>query len=196
MVRRLLRRLVRSFAKDCNPLRRPVDRLESSILASLVVAFFVAGPLLCIGVGLLVHQSGVRTEQSEQHSYGHVKATLLEDGVRGQSAQDGTWDYSWVKAKWTYNGMAHTERIPVPLNAVKNSTVTIWVTPSGQQTTPPLSNGDIRMRTMLAVVSAAVGLAVLLAVAAVIVRVTCDRKRIAGWQRDWDATGPQWTSRR
>ena len=46
MLRQLWQRLSRS--PEDSPLQRRVDRIESAILACLVVVFLVAAPLLCI----------------------------------------------------------------------------------------------------------------------------------------------------
>ena len=46
MKQQRLQRLRRIIAGDDNPLRRYVDKLESAVVVSLVIAFLVAAPLL------------------------------------------------------------------------------------------------------------------------------------------------------
>jgi hypothetical protein len=51
-------------------------------------------------------------------------------------------------------------------------------------------------RTQFLAGAAVSGLAVLLAVAGWLARPSLDRRRLAGWDADWLATGPRWSPRR
>jgi len=192
----LLQRLARIVGGDANPLRRPVDRIESAIITGLVVAFVVAAPLLGLFAGRVAHASSVR-EQRAERSWREVPAVLNQSAADGMVGADGEWDTSWVRAHWRYpGGPERTGLIAVALNSRKGQRVQVWVTPAGQLTHPRLSSADLSDRAALAAVSVTAGLLVVLAVLGSIVRVAADRCRMTAWAREWEATGPRWSSLR
>lgn len=196
MQRQRLQRLARMIAGDDNPLRRHVDKLESAVITSVVVAFLLVGPLLCIYVGVLAHASSVR-EQRTENGWTQQQAVLEQSAAAGMIDQNGEWDTSWVQARWpSPSGGTRTGIIAVPLNARAGQRTPVWVTATGQLTHAPLTSADIGERTMLAVSGAAVGFAALLVAVALTLHVMTNRLRMAAWARDWEATGPRWSSLR
>jgi len=89
-----------------------------------------------------------------------------------------------------------TGLVYVPGGAAAGSTVQVWVTPSGQQSDPPLQRTQITDRTQLAESLAVVGLAVMLVIVGGLTRRALNARRLAGWDADWLATGPRWSPRR
>lgn len=65
----------------------------------------------------------------------------------------------------------------------------VWLTQGGQPTHAPLSAADVHARVLCAIGLAIIGWFAVLQVAAVLVRVMVDRRRMAGWQREWAAFG-------
>jgi hypothetical protein len=192
----LRQRLVRNVSADGNPLRRPVDRLESAIMLGLVVAFLIAAPLVAIFAG---HEIGVAAtrEKTEQDTWRPVVATLKQPASAGLLELDGNWETSWVQVGWKLPGRPPgTGLIAVALNAKRGQHVRVWVTPAGKLTHPPLSSADVADRVLTAAALAPVALGVLLLIAGDVVRVVANRRRMADWTRAWEAAGPKWTSLR
>ncbi len=105
---RLLRRLCRMLAGDDNPLRRDVDKLESAVITGLIVAFFIAAPLLAFFAAGVVGVAGTREMRAEQQ-WKPVPAVLKQSAAQGSIGLDGNWDTAWVKAQWTMPGGAAEE---------------------------------------------------------------------------------------
>lgn len=179
-----------------NPLRRRIDDVETRIMTGLVVLFLVAAPLLSILTGRLADAAGIREQQAEQ-AWHPVKAVLEQSAADGMIGQDGAWGASWVDVRWTVpDGKARTGLIAVPLTAKAGQRVTVWVTGSGELTHPPLNRGEVLDGMANAIMATVAGLAALLALVAAAARSAINRRRMAGWARAWEITGPQWTSLR
>jgi hypothetical protein len=193
---RLLRRLCRMLAGDDNPLRRDLDKLESAVITGLIVAFFIAAPLLAIFAAGVVGVAGTREMRAEQQ-WKPVPAVLKQSSAQGSIGLDGNWDTAWVKAQWTMPGGAQKMgQVAVALNARAGQRVTVWVTRAGLLTHEPLTKAEVAERTVMAAVACPAGLAVLLTIAIGVTRVVAYRRRMACWAREWEATGPRWSSLR
>jgi hypothetical protein len=189
-------RLLRNAAGDGNPLRRPIDRIESAVMLGLFAAFLIAAPLVAIFAAHEIGAAAAR-EQAAQDSWRSVSATLRQPASAGLLELDGNWETSWVQVGWKLPGRPPGEGlVAVALNAKKGQHVTVWVTPAGKLTHPPLSSADVADRVLAAAALAPVALAVLLLIAGDAVRVVANRRRMADWTRAWEAAGPKWTSLR
>jgi hypothetical protein len=196
MKQQRLRRLGRIMAGDDNPLRRPVDKLECAVMTCLIVAFFVAAPLLAVFAAQVAGTAGTREMQAEA-SWKLVPAVLTQGAAAGAIGMDGDWSTAWVKAQWTAPDGAHKAGlVAVALNARAGQRVTVWVTPGGQLTHEPLTRNEVAERTVMAALAAPAGLALLLTIAIGVTRVMANRRRMACWAREWEATGPRWSSLR
>jgi hypothetical protein len=191
----LWQRLVRIVVRNDNPLRRHVDRIESAVVAGLVIAFLVAAPLLSIVAVQVTGAAAVR-EQRAESGWMPRTAVLQQSASAGLVAADGAFD-SWVTASWKMpGGKQRSGLVAVDLNARKGQRMTVWVTPAGQLTHPKLTRAEVLQWEATAAIVAPVGLAMLLAVAGGVVRVAANRRRMAGWTRAWAAAGPRWSSLR
>src|SRR5579859_7416602 len=65
--------IARRLRLDRNPLRRPVDRLQTAIMAGLLAAFLAGAPLAAAAASGWVHAAGLR-EQHAQRSWRQVPA--------------------------------------------------------------------------------------------------------------------------
>ena len=194
MLRQLWQRLTQS-PKD-NPLQRHVDRVESAILACLVVAFFVATPLLCIVAVRVTGAAAVRELRAES-GWRPVPAVLQQSAAAGQIGESGELDASWVSARWRApDGAWRHGLVAVELNARAGQRMTVWVTPAGQLMHPPLTRAEFLEWEATGAMLAPIALAALLVVAGSVVRVLANRRRMAGWTTAWAATGPRWSSLR
>jgi hypothetical protein len=189
-----LQRLHRIVIGDDNPLRRYVDKLESAIAVSLVIAFLVAAPLLAIVSVRAVGAAGVR-EQGAESKWRPVGAVLTQSAGAGLVGLDGEWDTSWVTAKWTApDGARRSGIIPVQLNAKAGQRMTVWVTSAGELTPPKLTNAALVDREITVAIAVLAGLALLLSMTAWAIRILANRRRIADWTKAWEAIGPRWSS--
>lgn len=188
-------RTARCLGWDGNPLRRGVDRAESLAMTVLVSVLVVAGPVLAISVGRTADAAAVRQQQAEAGWY-QAKAVLLE-GADQAMATSGEWDVAWVQAKWTLrDGTVRTGEVAVSLNARAHQHITVWLTPAGHLTRPPMTQTDVRDQVMFAILLTVTGWAVALVIGVLAVRALANRRRMAGWQREWDVSGPLWSRQR
>jgi hypothetical protein len=193
-----LRHLLANRTRGCahNPLRRPIDDVETAIMTGLVLLFLVAAPLLCVFTGRLADAAGVR-EQRTEAGWRPVTAVLEQGAAQGLAGQDAAWGAAWVDARWQApDGQLRQGTIAVELTAKAGQKVTIWVTRSGDVTHPPLSHGEVLDGIANAAMATAAGVAAFLALVAAVIRAAVNRRRMAEWARDWDVVGPRWTSLR
>jgi hypothetical protein len=189
---------VRRWRLDRNPLRRRSDRTETVLLGVLLAVFLAGAPFAAHAAGGWTYASSAREAQAQQATLHHVPATMLQTVpnespsvyANGGALPDGT-------ARWRApDGKVRTGLVYVPGGAAAGSTVQVWVTPSGQQSDPPLQRTQITDRTQLAESLAVVGLAVMLVIVGGLTRRALNARRLAGWDADWLATGPRWSPRR
>jgi hypothetical protein len=88
-----------------------------------------------------------------------------------------------------------TGLVPVIEGMVVGARVSVWATQDGQLTGPPVGNSQVIARTVVGAVSGVTAVAVALALAGLLVRLSLNRRRMAGWEADWRAVGPRWTTR-
>ncbi len=196
MEQQRLQRLRRIVAGDDNPLRRYVDKLETAVIAGLVIAFLVAGPLLAVAAARTTGAAGLRDMRAES-TWAQRTAVLTQSAGAGLVGLDGEWDTSWVKAKWTAPDGAHRRGlVAVGLNARAGQRLTLWMTSAGELTPPRLTRGAVVERQIIAAIMWPAGLAIVLSITACAVRVLANRRRMADWARAWEAIGPRWSSLR
>jgi len=184
----------RRLGWDRNPLRRPVDRAEALIMTLLLAVLVIAGPLLAVAAGRAADAASLRAERAERGWY-QAPATLLQSADQAV-VTSGEMDVAWVRAVWSSReGRRMTGTVAAPLNARAGQRVEIWLTPAGQEAYPRVNSATIRGRVAIAAGFAVVGWCAVVGLVAVTVRALADRKRMAGWQRDWDSAGPRWSHR-
>jgi hypothetical protein len=177
---------VRGLWPDHNPLRRRLDRIEAAVVSGLVVAFLAGAPLAALIAQPMARHAASSAARAEQ-PWRQVPAVLLD--TAGQSA-DAT-----VRATWTApDGTRHRGTIIAPPGARAGSRVTVWVDASGQLThRPPLQASQVRGQAALAAVLAPTALGIFLLCVGLLVHSELGRRRLAAWDADWRATGPQWS---
>lgn len=186
--------LRRRLGCDHNPLRRRTDRLAALLLPAVVAAFLLLAPLAAVLAGQ-VAQHGNTTAQQAQQSWHPVPAVLLA-GAPGPLFRDGgsnSWTV-WAPARWTAAGHMHSGLVPATSGTRSGTTITIWLDRAGVPRLP-LSSGAARYRIVTTIAIAVTALALLLAVAAMVIRSELDHRRLASWETAWLSVGPQWSSR-
>jgi uncharacterized membrane protein len=182
-----------TWRRDDNPLRRAVDRAERTALTIAIAAFVTVWVLVAVFAGNAAYAAGLRQQQSE-HGWHLVRATLTESAA--QSAESSPEWAAWTPATWRLpGGQQHRGLVATELNAQAGQQVGIWINAAGQVTRAPLTSADIEDQMAFAVLSVTMVLGVLLSVTVISVRLLFDRRRMAGWQRAWDAVGPLWSRR-
>lgn len=185
-------RAARFLGWDGNPLRRGIDRAESLAMTVLIGVLVIAGPVLAVSVARVADAAALRQQRAEAGWY-QARATL-EQGADESMSDGSDWDVAWVKARWTLrDGRVEQGLVPAALDARAGQLVSIWLTRAGHLTHARLSESDIRDQVTFAVLLTVTGWAVALALGAVAVRVLANRRRMAGWQREWDVSGPLWS---
>lgn len=188
---RIMRWPARALGRDHSPLLRRPDRIEAAILTGLVAIFLIAGPLLAVAAGRLADARDLR-EQHAERSWRQVPAT-----VTGVSGASGNWADVALKVGWTApDGQRRTGTVPLVSAAPAGQRLRIWVDAAGRQVLPPITGLRIARDAAAAAIVACMALAAVLSMAGAFVRVAVNRRRIAGWERSWNAVGPQWSRQR
>jgi uncharacterized membrane protein YhaH (DUF805 family) len=182
---------VRGQRPDRNPLRRSSDRVETAVLALLVIVFLVAAPFAALASGSWALARAHQAQLAERASLYQVPAVVLKlDAPSGAAYGD-----PGAQARWTaHDGKVITSEIPVPLGTAVGSTQWLWTTRDGQVTDPPLQDSQVTGQAYVAEGFAVVILAVLLSITGLLARRTLDRRRMAAWDTEWRAIGPHWTT--
>lgn len=191
---------VRARRFDRNPLRRASDRVETAVLAVLVVAFLAAAPFTAMAAGAWMHAVSHGAQVAQEAARRDVPARVLE--VASQTPGSGGYyayaaSASLARARWTApDGKVITGEMPVPAGTAAGATVRVWVTSDGQLTDQPLQDSQVTDSVVTAEILAVTGLGVLLLMTGVLARRALDRHRLAAWDAEWRATGPRGTTRK
>jgi hypothetical protein len=71
----------------------------------------------------------------------------------------------------------------------------IWVDHSGRLAGAPLTRSQVTGLAWLAAVLGLIAFGIVVLFAGAIARQVLDQRRLAAWEAEWRAAGPQWTSR-
>lgn len=176
---------------DGNSLRRRTDRIAAFATVGLLVVFLVAAPIGAILAGHWAYRWSM-SQQQDQRSWRQVTAVLLQKAP----VEPGSFDASgsWTLARWTPPGEHPRDGvIPVPAGTPVGSRVRIWLDRSGRWAGPPIGAQMVAVRVATAVTATVIMVATVLAAVASVGQWLLDRRRLAGWEADWNAVGPQWT---
>ena len=190
---RRVSRLVRWLAGR-NTLRRPVDRIEGTVLVVLTVAFLVA-----VAVASVL---GVRTYQSQRAASVGVRpvvAVLSQPGPLsyGSMAQLGEAEARWRDPGGSeQSGVLTTATAPGILGAAAGARIPVWLDRSGKPVAPPGGQVAMIVNALAPGTTVAGGAGMALLVCYGLCRLVLDRRRLAAWESAWSLTGPRWTTRR
>jgi hypothetical protein len=171
---------------DRNPLRRRCDRVEAAIVAGLVAAFVLGGPLAALAAGRWAYDTALRTERAGEAARHQVAGVLLT------TAQQ--WSPATAQARWTApDGARRTGWVPAPAGAPADASVRVWVNAFGRPAEPPLRHSQVEGQAVMAAVVAVFAVAMLLSGAGLFARQVADRRRLVAWDTQWRETGPKWS---
>ena len=181
-------RVVRGLWPDRNPLRRAVDRVQGVVVCALAVAFLAGAPLAAVAA----FDYGAHVVHVQQASWHQVPAVLLATahtvGYTGYQPN--------VRARWAApDGARRTGMVPAPPGTRAGSTVRVWTDAAGRPADPALQLLQVKGQTALAAILAPVLLGQVLLAAGLLAHYLLGRRRLAAWEAEWRAIGPQWSRR-
>jgi hypothetical protein len=92
--------------------------------------------------------------------------------------------------------MRRTGLVPAPPGERSGSTVRVWVDTAGRLTGPPLQPLQVRGQAVVTAILAPIVLGLVLLCTGQLAHYLLGRRRLAAWDAEWRATGPQWTRQR
>jgi hypothetical protein len=173
---------------DADPMRRPVDRLESGVLVALLVVFAFAGPATGILTARLTYADAAPQAAQERATRVRATATVLEDARSRAADSQNMWPANLVrvKARWTAaDGAEHRGSVTVGPETTAGTQVRVWIDDRGELTIRPRSVGQV---LAFAGWSGAIGVCLLGLVflgAGRLARFGFDRRRLELWEREW-----------
>lgn len=187
-------RFVRGRRFDRNPLRRPSDRIETAVLAVLMIAFLVGAPFAAMATGAWIHGMAERAQLAQQESRFQVQAVVLTVTAQPPVGEAAVSDLA--QARWQApDGREVTGEVPAPAGTRVGQTLPVWTDQTGVLTTAPLVNSQVSDQTVLAEVLGVIALAGVLTLAGEVAFWALNRRRMADWDADWHTTEPRWTTR-
>jgi hypothetical protein len=193
---RWLGRLVRGLRPDRNPLRRTSDRVETYLLAGLLVAALAGGPFAVQAASHAAYAGALRAEQAQLAALHQVRAVITGAAGNDNSAYTLSTEVP-VRAAWTTPaGEQRTADILVLAGTPKGAAVTIWTDAQGNLTNSPLQPSQVAGQGDVAALGAIVAVFALYLCATGIVRYVMYRRRMAAWDADWAVTAPTWNRQR
>jgi len=188
-------RLLRGLRPDRNPLRRGSDRAETVVLAALLAAFLAGAPFVAGAAGHWASMSATRAAQAQRASLTQVTATIVRKAPVWSGYGSGTGVFT--QARWRApDGRTMSGEVYATAGDLAGGTVRIWVDRDGRLARSPLTPDQVTGRIQFLAGAAVSGLATLLGVVGWLAHRSLNRRRLAGWDADWLATGPRWSPRR
>jgi hypothetical protein len=185
-------RVSRSLGWRRTVLHRRSDLAEGYIVTGLLAVFLLLAPLAGVLAGRWADHAGLR-DQRQQHGWRQVTATLLAPAP-GEISAEG---WSVAPARWTApDGAARSGMVPALSGTQAGGHARIWVTAAGWTSGQPLSRSQVQVRTAAAAGLAVIALTLALGLLAAVAHILLHRRRLAGWDTAWAATGPRWSQRR
>ena len=187
---------MRGLRPDRNPLRRTSDRVESYLLAGLLVAALAGAPFAAQAASHAAYAGALRAEQAQLAARHQVQAVLTQPAGTSNSTYTLSTEVP-VQAAWTSPaGERRTADILALAGTPKGTAVTIWTDAQGNLSTPPLQPSQVAGQSDVAGLGAIVAVVALYLCATGIVRYVMYRRRMAAWDADWVVTAPAWNRQR
>jgi hypothetical protein len=171
-----------------NKLRRPSDRIEGVVLALLAAAFLaVVAAAPVIGVGNYQWQRATAARL-------HPAVAVLSRNGPGDSGVAGG---AQAAARWRApdgqqrSGLLTTVTAPAIWDADAGTRVRVWLTSSGEPTTPPPSPAALMVSAVVITVTMACVAGGALFLCYWPCRLVLDRRRLAAWESAWTLTAPR-----
>ena len=190
---RRMSRLVRWLAGR-NTLRRPVDRIEGTVLVVLTAAFLVAMAVASV--------LGVHTYQAQRAASAGMRPVVGVLSQAGPLSYGSMAQLGEAEARWRdpggreQSGVLTTATAPDILGAAAGARIPVWLDRSGQPVAPPGGQVAMIVNALAPSIGVAGGAGMTLLLCYGLCRLVLDRRRLAAWESAWSLTGPRWTTRR
>jgi len=164
-----------------NPLVRLTDRLEAAALLLIVTMALLAAPIAG-AVGTATYDSLAHRYAVDRASRDRIVAKVTGDSDLAPVAYEEPF---LTPIRWEYRGSEHTGEIRTYRMAA-GDTLNIWVDPSGERTTQPLTDQNAASEAVVTGFGlwfSGVGIAV---AAWLMFRLRLNRLRYAAWDRELD----------
>lgn len=178
-----------------NPLARPSDRLEGTLIVLGLLLAVLAFPCAA-AVGSVVSAQQQEKSTQELQNRTSARAVLLENGPSMALAGRGgvSTDAAPTAATWTApDGSVRTGDVPAMRGTLKGKSVEIWLDQQGNPVDEPLTQGQAVSRGVGAGIGLWFGAVALLIIGYLVFRLIADRLRAERWQREWWLTEKRWT---
>jgi hypothetical protein len=190
---RRLGRFVRRWRFDRNPLRRATDRAETAVLAVLVAAFLIGAPFAALATGAWLHGMARQAQLAQDASRWQVTAVVLTVAAPTADGEQLVWQ---AQARWRApDGREVTDEIPVSSGTGVGQKLQVWTDRTGDFSTAPLLDSQVAGQTAAGEALGVIASAGVLTLGGALALWRLNKRRMAAWDADWQATGPRWTAR-
>jgi hypothetical protein len=191
-----LSRAIRGARLDRNPLRRGIDRTETCLLVGLFLGLAAGAPFAAQAASHVSYTAALRARQEQTATRHEVRAVLTSDAPPANGYALNTsvlTDATWTSAA----GVHRSGQVPADPGSPKGTAVTVWADDSsGYLDVPPLTMAEAAGQADAAMVGAIAGTGVLYLAGAGLTVYFLNRRRMAAWDADWQATAPAWNRQR
>jgi hypothetical protein len=184
--------LIRYLRPDDNPLRRPVDRTYTRLVAGLVALFVVTAAVLTTMTVRLVYDAGVRAEHRQAQTRHRTDAVVVDTAA--PAARNGL--VKNTRLAWRDSaGRPHTGTVAQSDDDRVGTHRTVWIDRSGALAPHPRTHTQTVTDTALAALSTLTALLIVDFGGYVLVNRRLERRRLALWEGEWATVAPRWTGR-
>lgn len=187
-----LPRAVRGARLDRNPLRRGTDRVQTCLLAGLLLAAVGGAPFAVQAASHAAYDGALHLRHEQLASRHEVRAVLT---TSAPSVNGYALDISVLTAAtWTSaSGVRRSGEVPAAPGSPKGTAVTVWANDAtGALDSPPLTMAEAAGQADAVMIGVITGTGVAYAAAAGVVVGLLNRRRMAAWEADWLATAQAW----
>ncbi|MFE7751858.1 hypothetical protein [Streptomyces sp. NPDC057428] len=181
-----------------HPLRRTVDAVEARLLLLLCAVVFACASTLGMISGSAAHDHEQSVASHQRATRHLVSAEVLRDAVKSSPWADeaGSSALVPVPVRWATAGGSDVKGNALVAPGTKRGERTsLWLDRRGRVTSAPADGRDIWVAALIGgggSAAAAVGGG---AVAAIGIRMMCNRRRAVGWEAEWSRVEPDWSHR-
>lgn len=181
-----------------NQLRRRTDVLRAWLGPGVMTVVLVTAAGAMLLVGTVVDDSLRQAAHEQAQSRQRTTAVLVHDAPQHPEpgSEEARYTRYPVEVRFTDpSGRTRTSEADVPPGLPAGGTVKVWSDDDGRLTEPPMTDDQIRSRTIGWI--AATGIAVALTGAAVTaaIRLALNRRSLSRWDKAWADVAPRWTTR-
>ncbi|MFH8570341.1 hypothetical protein [Streptomyces sp. NPDC017993] len=178
-----------------NPVKRPSDVLESTVLLVAMVLVVIGGPTVAVLAGLSA-QDIFREQRQERY---RATAVLVNDAPDRTSPAYSSGGDDKVRAsiRWRdAQSTVHTGITQVEPGRQSGSSVPVWLDGRGRLTHQPLGPTGGAVAATLVGGLAAVGWCAVVSAVTYVIRRCLRHRRARQWDQEWAEVGPRWGQKR